>query len=129
MEQMAAANIMMQYPELGLRKGKFRKTITQSMERWMGGKDEENIFGFIEGYLPDLYCIDEKRRLIGIFEIEDSSKLKSEKLQAYAEFAFGCDTYDISVELYTADRYGRNVQFVNLFPALVHSLQRAEMAQ
>lgn len=113
LEQVAATSIRNEHPFFV--KGKYRKTVLDALSRWLDDKElASDVFDSANSYLPDLYCIDEERKIIGLMEIEDFSKLKIEKLHGYADFMMCADTYGITVELYTADRYGRNVQYLNL---------------
>jgi len=33
------------------------------------------------------------------------------------------DCYGITIEVYTADRYGRNIEYLDLFPAFCHTME------
>ena len=130
MEQLAAANIMAE--DSLWRKGKYKKTIIEAMSKWLREDDDStqeesenlayNILGYAGKYLPDLYAIDEETRTIRLLEIEDTSKLTKEKIAAYADFWHDSDYYEIALEIYTADRYGRNIQPLKLWPTFCHSL-------
>jgi len=72
--------------------------------------------------------IDHKNRIIGLLEIEDSSKLKAEKLRAYSMFWMDADSYLIDVEVYTCDRYGRGIQALSLMAPCYDTLE-AEFAK
>ena len=130
MEQIAAANIMAENPSW--RKGKYKKTIIEAMAKWLREDDDStqeesenlayNILGYASKYLPDLYAIDEQTRTIRLLEIEDTSKLTKEKITAYSNFWHDADYYEIALEIYTADRYGRNIQPLNLWPTFCNSL-------
>jgi len=135
MEQIAAKKICLKHA--GWKKGNYRKTVYNTLARWLAEEDEEtgktepdyslanNIFYRASKYLPDLYKIDEERKIIGLMEIEDFSKLKADKLKAYADFWFDADCYEISIEVYTADRYGRDIRYLDLFPAFCHATEEA----
>ena len=114
------------------RKGKYKKTIIEAMAKWLREDDDStqeesenlayNILGYASKYLPDLYAIDEETRTIRLLEIEDTSKLTKEKITAYSNFWHDADYYEIALEIYTADRYGRNIQPLNLWPTFCNSL-------
>ena len=112
----------------------YKKNIISALSGWLAESDEaevgddsidlaHSILGAASRYLPDLYTIDHKNRLIGLLEIEDSSKLKAEKLRAYSMFWMDADSYSIDVEVYTCDRYGRNIQPLGLVAPCYDTLE------
>ena len=66
--------------------------------------------------IPDAYFVDIEARVFSVLEIEDTSKLKREKLFMYAEcwFCFDCED-DWLFELLVADRYGMNRRKIPLY--------------
>ena len=130
LEQIAAKKIAMNHP--GWKKYGYKKSVIAALSRWLAeedGVDEpdcdlaRSIFAPAEKYLPDLYKIDDDNKIIGLLEIEDHSKLKTEKLKAYSELWHDADCYGITIEVYTADRYGRNIEYLDLFPAFCHTME------
>ena len=130
LEQIAAKKIAMKHP--GWKKYGYKKSVLGALARWLAeddGQDEPDhdlacsIFAAAEKYLPDLYKIDDDEKIIGLLEIEDHSKLKTEKLKAYSELWHDADCYGITIEVYTADRYGRNIEYLDLFPAFCHTME------
>ena len=123
LEQIAAKKIAMNHE--GWKRFGFRKAAVDALARWLD-KDEPDhelaasIFAIAEKYLPDLYKIDEDKKIIGLMEIEDYSKLRTDKLKAYSELWHDADFYGITIEIYTADRYGRNIEYLDLFPGFCH---------
>ena len=123
LEQIAAKKIAMNHE--GWKRFGFRRAAVDALARWLD-KDEPDhelaasIFAIAEKYLPDLYKIDEDKKIIGLMEIEDYSKLRTDKLKAYSELWHDADFYGITIEIYTADRYGRNIEYLDLFPGFCH---------
>ena len=129
LEQIAAKKIAMNHD--GWKRFGYKKTVLDALARWLD-KDEPDydlatsIFAVADKYLPDLYKIDEDKKIIGLMEIEDYSKLRTDKLKAYSELWHDADFYGITIEIYTADRYGRNIEYLDLFPAFCHSTELKE---
>lgn len=67
-------------------------------------------------FLPDAYKVDRERKLLMIYEVEDSHPIPPRKLQEYAMFWFywDCEETDWEPRLYAVDRYGTCATQINL---------------
>jgi hypothetical protein len=69
---------------------------------------------------PDLYEIDEEKRLIRLFEIEDTNPLSDAKLAIIFNWWWELDCEDLELELYVSDRYGLNLRKLDLAAFCLH---------
>lgn len=63
---------------------------------------------------PDLFEIDETKKLIRLFEIEDTHPLPNEKMQILYEWWWALDCEGLELELFVSDRYGHNLRKLDL---------------
>jgi hypothetical protein len=65
-------------------------------------------------FIPDLYCIDVKRREVRLFEIEDTSPLTDRKLAKLIDCWWFMDNESWDVKCFVFDRYGHNQREIHL---------------
>jgi hypothetical protein len=63
---------------------------------------------------PDLWEIDENKKLIRWFEIEDTNPLSDTKLSILLNWWWALDCEGVELELYVCDRYGLNLRKLDL---------------
>lgn len=71
----------------------------------------EPLLEWEHGTRPDAYMVDEDRRRIVAFEVEDKHPIDSEKARLYADLWFALDAYDWDFHLYVVDRAGARHRF------------------
>ena len=87
---------------LGARQRGFRAAV-QDLQRRIGTHSTE-LWG--EGYMPDLWFFDEECMSVVLIEVEDTSKLSKEKLEAYSWLWSILDAYYWEVHLLAVSRWG-----------------------
>ncbi len=78
----------------------FRKNVTAALGEW------SDIGEWYINFIPDLYQINEKKKTIRIWEIEDTNPLSESKMQKLIKMWFYLDCEDWDFEVITTDRYG-----------------------
>ena len=70
--------------------------------------------------IPDLFEIDRDKKVIRLFEIEDTHPLTNEKLELLVEWWGALDFHSIELELFVTDRYGFNIRKLDLAAVCFH---------
>jgi hypothetical protein len=65
-------------------------------------------------FVPDLWYVDAEKRVVHIFEIEDTSPLTSIKLSKLVDFWWSMDNECWDVQCTVFDRYGLQPRRINL---------------
>ena len=65
-------------------------------------------------FIPDLWWIDEPKKAIHLYEIEDTHPLTEEKLLLLERYWWHMDAIDWDLTLTVFDRYGLNPRFLDL---------------
>ena len=87
----------------------FWKTLRQTVGEFDGlDLDRKRVY-------PDGWVVDELKKEIFIWEIEDSSLLTRERLRIYTVMWFALDSENWDLFLFTTNRYGTHEQQISLF--------------
>jgi hypothetical protein len=77
-------------------------------------------------FIPDGYLIDEQKREVIVYEVEDTHPCPPKKLMELAYFRFFLDTYDWEFRAIVLDRYGQNPRELPLVAYYYTNLNSAE---